>query len=275
MREPRTYLYVPGHRPDRFDKALASGADAVILDLEDAVPVPAKDAATADLRAFLARLAPGRVQVWCRINTGRRGLDDLEALSATGRLDGIVVPKATPDALRALAGTAPDLPRCALVESAEGIASVGTIAATQGVARLAVGEVDLAADLRLGSDPLPEVLWALRSQVVVAAAAAGLAPPIGPVSVELGDLDGLRGSTLALRRAGFWSRQVIHPSQVAPVHEVLTPTDAQLEEAEALLGRAVGADGGVFVGDDGRMVDEAVLRSARHLLALGGRTIRP
>ena len=95
----RSYLYVPGHRPDRFAKALASGTDAVILDLEDAVPVPAKDTAREDVATFLAGLATAAVETWVRINDGDRGRDDLAALAGIGALAGVIVPKSTTDVI--------------------------------------------------------------------------------------------------------------------------------------------------------------------------------
>ena len=264
MIEARTYLYVPGNRPERFDKALASGADAVILDLEDAVPVDAKD----DARSAVAGWLDGSARAWVRINVGERGLADLAAVASTRGLSGVIVPKATTGTIADTTHAAPGVALCALVESAVAIASVAAIASTAGVVRLALGEVDLTADLRLGSDPLPEVLWALRAHVVVAAAAAGGPPPIGPVPVDISDTESLRRSTTELRRAGFWSRQVIHPAQVEVVHEVLTPTAEERARAAELLDLADDAAGGVFVDAHGRMVDEAVLRSARHVLDL-------
>lgn len=264
MTEARSYLYVPGHRPERFAKALAAGADAVILDLEDAVPVAAKD----DARDAVGSLLAATDRAWVRINAGERGLADLAVLGAAPGLVGAVVPKASGEALAAARTVAPAVRLCALVESASGVASAGSIAGVAGVERIALGEVDLAADLRLGADPLPEVLWSLRVQVVVAAAAASLPPPIGPVFLDVRDPEGLRRSTADLRRAGFWSRQLIHPSQVETVHDVLTPTQREQEQAARLLDAAARADGGVFVDETGRMVDEAVLRSARHVLLI-------
>ncbi len=266
MSEARTYLYVPGHRPDRFAKAFASGADAVILDLEDAVPIGAKE----DARAAVAATLDGADRAWVRINVGERGLADLATIATTPGLSGVIVPKSSVENIGRVHAAAPGVALCALVESAAAIASVAAIAAADGVQRLAIGEVDLTADLRLGNDPLPEVMWALRTQLVVAAATAGRPPPIGPVPLEIHDTDGLRRSTRDLRRAGFWSRQIIHPAQIEVVHAVLTPTTEERDRAAELLALADAADGGVFVDANGRMVDEAVLRSARLILDLTG-----
>jgi citrate lyase subunit beta/citryl-CoA lyase len=262
----RAYLYVPGHRADRFDKAVASGADAIILDLEDAVPLGAKDAARDDVRAFLDRAGDAAVELWVRVNDGDRGRDDLGAIASASSLTGIVVPKASPATLATLHADAPHVALVPLVEGASAVADVAAIAAARGVRTLAIGEVDLAADLGLGDDVPDAVLWALRTQVVVAAAAAGLAGPLGPVSRDIADLDRLETLVRQLRGAGFGAVQAIHPSQVPVVRAVFTPTADEVAAAERTLVQAAAADGGVFVDDDGRMIDEAVLRSARRLL---------
>jgi citrate lyase subunit beta / citryl-CoA lyase len=263
---PRSYLYVPGHRPDRFDKALSSGADAVIFDLEDAVPVAAKDGARDDVRAHLAGLAPGGAEAWVRINDGDRGAADLAALAELTALTGVVVPKARPDGLAVLHAGAPHVAMVALIESASAVASVAEIAAADGVRTLAMGEVDLAADLGLGDDVPDAAMWALRMPVVVACAARGRAAPLGPVVRDIDDLERFEAIVRQLRSAGFGAVQAIHPKQVPVIDAVFTPTADELAAMERILQQAEAADGGVFVDDDGRMIDEAVLRSARRLL---------
>ncbi len=266
---PRTYLYVPGDRPERFPKAVASGADAVILDLEDAVAVRHKDAARGHVEEALAALDPGPVQIWVRINTGPRGAEDLQALAAGAALTGVVVPKATPDALDRLAPLLDDLPVVGLVESATAVLGLPTIAGHPRITRLAMGEVDLAADLGVRPTVDGRLFEPIRLAAVVASAAHQLESPVGPVYVDVGDLDGLRHSTETLRDLGFWARQAVHPAQVAVINEVLTPTAEEIDAAETLLGqaqRAEAAGDGVYVDERGRMVDEAVVRSARRLL---------
>jgi citrate lyase subunit beta/citryl-CoA lyase len=262
----RCFLYVPGHRPDRFDKALASGADAVILDLEDAVPIAAKDDARGDVRSYLDALAPGPVEVWVRINDGERGRDDLAALVDAGRLAGVLVPKAGPDVLAARHAAAPEVALIPLVESASAITQAVAIAACDGVRTVAIGEVDLAADLGFGDEVPDAALWALRMHVVVACATAGRAAPLGPVIRDIEDLSGFATTVHQLHHAGFGAVQAIHPKQVAVVNDELTPTADQRAAAQRLLDAAARADGGVFVDDAGRMIDEAVLRSARRTL---------
>ena len=131
---------------------------------------------------------------------------------------------------------------------------------------LAIGEVDLAADLGLGDRPPSAALWALRMQLVVACAAAGREAPLGPVERDFADLDAFEAVARDLHGAGFGAVQCIHPTQVPVVNAVLSPTADDVARAERVLAQAAAADGGVFVDDDGRMIDEAVLRSARRVL---------
>jgi citrate lyase subunit beta/citryl-CoA lyase len=262
--QPASYLYVPGDRPERFSKALASDADAVIFDLEDAVALPAKADALDAVVAHLQQPAD-RAEQWVRINTGERGRADLDAVADLPGLTGIFIPKATRAALDDLA-TIADVARCALIETAAALLELPAIVAAESVAALAMGEVDLAADLGVDPSPNEHELWPLRMQVVVASAAAGRQGPIGPVSTDIKDLYGLGHSTEALRRAGFGARQAIHPAQVPVINLAFTPTSKEIDRAEALLARAQ-SDEGVWVDESGRMVDEAVLRSARRTLA--------
>ncbi|MFP5326738.1 MAG: HpcH/HpaI aldolase/citrate lyase family protein [Acidimicrobiia bacterium] len=262
----RSYLYVPGDRPERFEKAGRSGADAVILDLEDAVAPAAKDEARAAVVAWLRAAPPPPQQWWVRINAGERGDDDVAALEGC-RVQGVFVPKATPERLAALASSG--LALCALVETAEAVVRAVELARSEAVVALAMGEVDLVAELGIEQRGTDDPLWPIRSQVVVACAAVGLQPPIGPVSVDFSDMEALRRSTQALRGAGFFSRQAIHPAQVPVINEVMTPSEDDMARAARVLELFERAAGGVCVDDDGRMVDEAVIRSARRTVARG------
>lgn len=260
---PASYLYVPGDRPERFAKALSSGAGGVVLDLEDAVALAAK----ADARAAVVDqlMKPAAIELWVRVNSGDLGRADVEAVADLPGLTGVFVPKATVASLEDLRAIT-DVPCCALVESAVTLLELPKLAAADGVVALAMGEVDLAADLGLEPSPNEHEMWPLRMQVVVASVAAGRRAPIGPVHTSIHDLDELRHSTLALRRAGFEARQAIHPTQVSVINEAMTPTEEEVERAEELLRLADAADGGVCVDEHGRMIDEAVLRSARRSL---------
>ena len=258
---PAAYLYVPGDRPERFAKAVASGAGAVILDLEDAVSVDAKADARAAVVAHLGATTTGPEQ-WVRINSGSLGLEDLDALRDLPGLHGVFAPKATGTALGGVTG----VEVCAMVESAAAVLDLPGILAHEAVTVLALGEVDLAADLGVVASADERELWPFRMQVVAASVAGGRRTPIGPVFTAVRDLDGLRAHTEGLRRAGFESRQAIHPDQVTVINEVMAPTAEEIDEAHALLALVAAAGGGVCVDGAGRMIDEAVLRRARRTL---------
>lgn len=261
----RSFLYAPGDRPERFAKALASGADAVILDLEDGVGPAAKDEARRHVVAALAE-PPADVQRWVRLNSGERFADDLAAVVGQPGLHGVLVPKATLDSVRqAVAAGAPRV--APLVESAAGVLEVEAMARVAGVSHIALGEADLAADLGADPDPSGVELAPIRMRIVVASAAAGIAAPTAPVSTAFRDLEALKESTEQLRRMGFGARACIHPAQVAVVHEVLSPTPEAVTRAEDVLRRFEAAEGGVCVDAEGRMVDEAVVRAARRVVA--------
>ncbi|ROO86542.1 citrate lyase subunit beta/citryl-CoA lyase [Actinocorallia herbida] len=275
----RSALYVPGDAPDKLAKALGRGADELIVDLEDAVPQSGKEAARATVASWLAsRDDLSGPAVWIRINPGEQGHDDLRAVVAPG-VAGVCVAKAEePDDLVALDALLASLEGersvaplgvVPLLESGEAVFRARDLARAPRVTRLQLGEADLAADL--GIEPGPEgveLLWC-RSQVVAASAAAGIAAPIAPVSVNFRDLDGLRESSEALRRLGFWGRACIHPAQVAVVNEVFTHSAEAVAKAKDVLARyavALASGSGVCVDAEGRLIDEAVVRSARRLL---------
>src|SRR3954454_13662932 len=219
----RSYLFVPATDPHRVDKALASDAHAVVVDLEDAVAEDRKDDSRTLVRERLRASRPRGAQL-VRIN----GIDtaharaDLAALDGLA-LDGIVVPKAEPQPLQALAPSGP--PVIALVETAIGLRRAFETASRPRVAALMLGIVDLAA--QLGATPGPdqrEMLHA-RSALVVDAVAAGLGGPIDGPRTAIGDEAALRGETVAAKALGFAAKACIHPNQIATVHDVFTPTD--------------------------------------------------
>ncbi|SCG68013.1 HpcH/HpaI aldolase/citrate lyase family protein [Micromonospora humi] len=266
---PRSWLYVPGHRADRVAKALAAGADAVVVDLEDAVPPGEKTAARQNARR-LADQGPQDRPVWVRVNdpAGPWGEADIDALAGLG-LAGLRVPRCEdPDVIRQ-AATRAGLPLQLLLESAAGLARAAELATAHPlVAGLGLGEADLSADLRVTGDD--GLAWA-RGWVVVAARAAGLPSPVQSVYTDVADLDGLRVSTERARAGGFVGRSVVHPRQIPVVHDVFTPTAAELTAARAVLSAAARAQeaGEVAVLDaDGRFVDPAVVRRARLVLDL-------
>ncbi len=253
----RSWLYVPANRPELLVKAMAGPADAVVLDLEDAVPAAAKDAARAAAHDAL-RAARGK-PLWVRMNPGSEA--DI-ALLAAGRPDGVRVPKAAdPGAVADLARRL-DVPLHLLIESALGVENAFALARCHPlVAGVSLGEADLAADLHVRD---PAALGWARQRVVVANRAAGLPSPVAPVWTDLADPTGLAADSAAARDAGFFGRSVIHPSQIEPVHRAFTPSEEDLDAARALLGSV---DGG-SVDARGRFVDPAVVAGARWLLEL-------
>jgi citrate lyase subunit beta / citryl-CoA lyase len=263
---PRSYLYVPGDQPRLLDGAARRGADALIADLEDAVAVANKAAARSAVASYL-----DTGTAWVRINADTPA-EDLAAIADRPGLAGVVVPKAEPALLsevdRLLGSRA--VPALALLETARGVRDVHAVAESPRVVRLGLGEADLAGELNLRPGPDREELWPLRSAVVVASAAAGLLPPVGPVHTAVRDLPELERTTELLLRQGFRARTAITPTQLATINKVFTPTQAEVEQARATVALLTDA-AGVAVDADGRMVDEAVVRSAREVLARSDR----
>ena len=266
---PRSYLYVPGNRPDMMAKAASRGADALILDLEDAVPGGAKDDARRDVAAFLED-RPGGPEIWVRLNSGELLEQDVKAI-AIHPPDGVSLAKvSSPDDIARLDVLLGDtgVAVIPLIETAAAVLEAAAIARAPRVVRLAVGEADLAAELGMTPSDDAREMAPMRAQVVLASAAARLDPPVGSISTDFTDVEAFRRSTDALRRMGFGARAAIHPAQVAIVNEVFTPSAEAIAAARDLLARFDATGGGVFVDEQGRMVDEAVVRAARRTLAL-------
>jgi citrate lyase subunit beta/citryl-CoA lyase len=249
-----TALYVPGSRPDRFDKAAATGAE-VILDLEDSVAPVERPSARVAVAEWLRTCT---VPVQVRVN--RPGSDDLAADLALLPDDAVLrVPKVTGrDDLVSLAGRR----LCALIESALGVERAFDIAEAPGVEAIALGEADLAAELSLSGDD--GFAW-IRSRVVVAAAAAGLPAPMMSAYPAVSDLDGLADSCRAGRELGMWGRTAVHPRQVPVIRAAFEPDPGELIWAERVLKALEGT--GVATLEDGSMVDAAMARRARTLLS--------
>ncbi|MEV0539722.1 HpcH/HpaI aldolase/citrate lyase family protein [Nocardia salmonicida] len=269
----RSALYVPGNRPELFDKALAGPADIVLLDLEDAVPLRQKETARAEVSAWLRTVVDAGQRIWVRVNSGSLCRDDLRAVAlpavsavCLAKTESAEQVRAADEVLREYEPRAGAIRVCPLLESAAAVLDAVTIAAAPRVWRLQLGEADLRADLGIETSSDERELLAIRTHVVLASAAAGIAPPLGPVDTDFRDLDRLRERTKALARMGFRGRACIHPAQLPVVNEVFTPTVADLERARALVGRFESAAGGVLLDEGGKMVDAAVIRQARRLL---------
>ena len=284
MSDIRTWMYVPADSRRKLDKALTSDTDAILADLEDAVSPDSKDAARESLTRWLADIGPDtpRPHIWVRVNAGSVEEDVAAALHPL--VEGFCLPKVeTMDQVATIsqvldrleAGGEVRRPLMLMVETARGVLSChGFATASDRVAYLQAGEQDLRADLGLppdlskGSDPLPGPMQAARDAIVLASAAAGIAGPIGPVSVNIHDAELLAEETSQLRRAGFSGRALIHPAQVAPIARGFAPSDAELEWARKVVeaADAAAAEGAGVTVVDGGMVDAPVVATARHLL---------
>ena len=263
----RSYLFVPADRPARFAKALAAGADAVIVDLEDAVAPAAKAAARDSLAAWLegADAAP----VFVRINAPHTPwfADDLR-VCAMSAVQGVVVPKAEDtESLARAAAAVPGKTLLPLIETAIGFDAVRRLAAAAGVQRLLFGSIDFQADLGIEGDD--DALLFFRSQLVLASRLAGLDAPVDGVTTSFEDDEAVARDTARARRLGFGGKLCIHPKQVGVVNRGFTPSEAEIDWAHCVLAAAA-ASGGAAVALDGKMVDAPVLLRARMLLGRAG-----
>lgn len=257
--EPRSYLFVPGDRPERFDKALDSGADAVVLDLEDAVSPENKTLARDAVRECIARGDPRLV---VRINDEATPwfADDLAALRGAAA---ILLPKAERTAtLERVRAACPGAAVLALVETARGVLAAEALA--QAAQRLVFGTIDFAFDLDLSGDPIG--FDHAASRLSLASRAAGIAAPVAGVTTAIDDESALRAEVARCRAHGFSAKLCIHPRQVAPIHAALAPSAAELGWAQRVVAAAA-ASGGAAVQVDGRMVDKPILLRAQRLLA--------
>lgn len=257
-----TLLFVPGNRPDRFDKAVAAGAELVVLDLEDAVGPADKDAAR---RHVVAWLADGH-HAAVRINAAGTPAHEVDVAALARFRVPVMVPKASrPEALAQLGRRLhPETVLMALVETAAGALSAPALAAADGVVRLVLGSFDLAAELGVSPDDR-EALAGARHALVLASAAAGLAGPVDGVTGDVRDADALRADLAHGVRLGFRGKLCVHPDQVAAARAAFVPGEAEVAWARRVL-EAVEAGGDVVL-VDGAMVDRPVVDRARRILS--------
>ena len=262
----RSYLFVPGDRPERFAKALASGADAVIVDLEDAVAPAVKNAARVWLAAWLDE---GHGDVVVRINAaGSEWFDADLALLARPGVAGVMLPKAERrEDLARVREAAPATLLLPLIETAAGIDRLHEVAAAPGVQRLAFGAIDLQLDLGIEGDG--DELLMYRSQLVLASRLASLAAPVDGVCAAIDDPALLDAECLRARRFGFGAKLCIHPHQVAGVHAAFAPSPQQVAWATRVVQAAAAAHGAALA-VDGEMVDTPVLHRAEAILRTAG-----
>jgi (S)-citramalyl-CoA lyase len=274
-RPTRSWLFTPGNRPERFARAAEIGADVLIIDLEDAVSSDDKPKARATAVAYLSRAASDATLRALRINglDTTAGIADLNALlESDAAPDFLVLPKAnSPGHLhildRLLTLRKLETRLVGLIESARGLAAVeATAAATPRLSGLMLGAADMAADLGIATAWSP--LVAVRSRLVLACALAGVTPIDSPF-FDVHDMDGLSREAVDASAFGFPAKAAIHPGQVGPINQALTPADEAVEHAKAVLAANTKGVGVV----DGQMIDEAVARKARRTLVAAGEIV--
>lgn len=270
----RSLLFVPGTRPERFDKALGSGADAVIFDLEDAVEASRKDDARRMVGEFLTAAPPGgpRPRRLLRVNPSQSHWfdDDLHLVRRLEGIDGVVLPKCeSREGVSALAAATVSRQVLPLLETPRGILNAASIAAAEPtIPALIFGAEDLTAEIGIPRTIDGDELIFARSQVAIAAAAVG-ADAIDAVIIDINALDDLRRDARRGRALGFTGKMAIHPSQVSVINEVFTPSADEIARArrivEAFDDAATKGEGVIRLDD--RMVDMPVVARARKLLA--------
>jgi citrate lyase subunit beta / citryl-CoA lyase len=276
---PLSYLFVPGNRPERFTKALASGSDRIIIDLEDAVAPADKAAARAVVAQWMGDNPAHAAQVLIRINDAATTwyADDMAMAQAVQALC-IMLPKC--EAPGQVADVLAHLPTTAtthtttvlpLIETARGLLAVQAIAAAPGVARLAFGSLDYMADLDLDLPARSVALDYAAAHIAIASRAAGLPSPLAGVTPEL-DAERVRADMLAAKALGFGAKMCIHPAQVAAVHTALAPSAQELAWAQRVL-QAWAASSGGAIQLDGKMVDRPVVLKAERITAQAARTL--
>lgn len=257
----RSFLFVPGHRSDRFAKAVASGADAVILDLEDAVAPDAKQSARDAVQGWLA--AGGKALV--RINAADTPwfAHDLAMLRALPQA-GVMLAKADVPALSHTLAALPGREVVALLETVDAFLDLAALSRTPGLAQIAFGSVDFGIDS--GITDTGDAMTAIRTQIVLHSRAAGLRAPLDGVSVHFSDAAQMAGDARRSSQLGFGGKLCIHPAQVAEVNRSFAPTEQERAWARRVL-QAFDASAGAATAVDGKMVDRPVVERARRIVA--------
>ncbi len=287
----RTWLFIPGSEEKKIAKAGQLDADVILFDLEDAVAVQEKEVARERVKAALLAQAIRRhganeranePHYFVRVNPPDTPFfrDDVEAVAKLG-ITGVVLPKVEEnehvyvlehllDQWEADAGTRqPPIEIVPLIETARGLYHAYELAkASKRIRRLLFGSVDYALDIRATLTKQGHELLYARSHLVVASRAAGLEPPIDSVFLDVHDSAGLTEETRLARQLGFQGKLIIHPKQIAPVHDAFAPTSEERAEAESVIAayeQSVAAGGGVIL-LDGKMIDLPVVERARKTL---------
>lgn len=265
----RTALFVPGSRPERFVKALASGADAVIVDFEDAVEASLKAQARDNLEAFLGANPEARVRVRVNAAGDPEQAADLELCRRLPGVIGILLPKAE-RAMQVRIAASCGKPVWPLIESARGLLALGEIAACEGVERLTFGGLDLALDIGMssGTQAAAMVYDQVRLSLLLHSRVNDLQPPLDTVFPAFDDAEGFAATIRHGRDLGLLGALCIHPKQVDVAHAALAPSADELDWAQRVV--AAAQSGAAAFQVDGQMVDAPVLGRARRLLASAG-----
>jgi (S)-citramalyl-CoA lyase len=264
----RTALFVPGSRPERFAKALAAGADAVIIDLEDAVEADAKSAAREQIARFAAEHAAARFMLRCNGAETPWFDADMALCRSLPNVFTVVLPKTESVGQIERAHRESGRPVLPIVESARGVQVLEALAAAEGVSRLAFGYLDLMLDTGTRPDtPGARLLLDhVRCRMLLASAAAGIAAPLDGVQPDFRNTEALANIAAQIRDMGFAGAMCIHPTQVAVLHAVFAPTEAEREWAQRVMAEFERTGSAAFQ-IDGKMVDAPVIERARRIVA--------
>ncbi|RQR59880.1 CoA ester lyase [Burkholderia sp. Bp9125] len=266
---PRSWLFVPGNRPDRFAKAVRSGADAVVIDLEDTVPADQKAVSRKHVQQWLP---PAAHAIYIRINAAEtRWFDeDVAAFASDERVSGLVVPKVEcAETLRlAMRNAHPTLRVVPTIETARAFASLDEIAQAPRVERFMFGTIDFQLDAGIEGDG-DELLY-FRSRLVLASRIASIAPPVDGVQTTIDDASRLERDARRARSLGFRGKACIHPAQVPAVHAAFAYSESEIAWARRVVTAAL-ASGGEAIMVDGEMVDKPVVLKALEIEAASSR----
>jgi len=269
----RSFLFAPGSNTTVMQKALNSAADAVILDLEDAVPIAEKEAARGRVVDLLSSSARSQ-RIYIRVNGWGTpwGRVDLENAVAAG-IDGIILPKAeTPEVVAEVAGLLPEycdfIP---LVETARGLLNAYAVATChQRISRLAFGAVDFTADIGITYPKNGIALLYARSQLVVVSRTANLLPPVDTVFPDLADVSGLAAELDQVKQLGMFGKLAIHPKQLESIHMTFTPSQKEVAEAQEVVNAFEDAErqGVAALEIQGKFIDYPVYHQALKIVSL-------
>jgi len=267
------FLFVPGTRPERFSKALDSGANAVVLDLEDAVPEEDKEMARNAIRsAWPSFTAEQKNRLVIRSNSpGSKFYAADLILAQELNIACILIPKSeSHDEINGAALVLPNTAIIPMIETALGLENLREIANSNQVIRLALGNLDLQADLGMICDQNETELQTARFQIVLASRLAQIAPPIDGVTPSTDDVERISGDAQRAKRMGFGGKLCIHPKQVSIVKSAFMPSQNELDWAMRVIEADQASKGGA-VKLDGRMIDRPVVLLAHRTLALAGK----